>query len=107
MTDEAPKKRRGRPAKKKVEQELAPAFLQEEKKIGRPKGAENKTRPTIVLEKDPCPHCGKTSLKIVKVNPSILVCHRSQGKTYNALTRKLCKCSGCNKHTTLSVFDIV
>ena len=32
MTDEAPKKRRGRPSKKKVEQELAPAFLQEERR---------------------------------------------------------------------------
>ena len=110
MTD-APKKRRGRPAKKKVEvKEEAPAFLDEPKprkeKIGRPKGAKNIERPLITEEKEPCPHCRKTNLIVVKVEPPIEVCHRAQGKKFNTLVRKLCKCKDCGKHTKKNVYEI-
>lgn len=106
MTDQAPKKRRGRPAKKKVETELAPAFIDESKKIGRPKGAVNKSYPTINSEKEICPHCRKTALNIIKVYPPIQVCHRSQGATFNTLVRKQCRCKACNLCTVKNVYEI-
>ena len=105
MTDEAPKKRRGR--KKKVEQELAPAFLQEEKrKPGRPFGAKTEERPTVEVVKTPCVHCGKTDLKIIRTGEPIKVCHRVQGKTFNTLVRKLSKCGSCLRHNSVNVFEI-
>tara|TARA_R110002167_G_scaffold27874_3_gene94618 strand:+ start:79 stop:408 length:330 start_codon:yes stop_codon:yes gene_type:complete len=108
MTDEAPKKRRGRPSKKKVDQELAPAFLQGEKKRGpgRPFGAKTEERPTVEVVKTPCVHCGKTDLKIVRTGEPIKVCHRVQGKTFNTLVRKLSKCGNCLRHNSVNVFEI-
>ena len=112
MTDAPKKLWFKRPAKKKKEEvQEAPAFLEEPKpkkeKIGRPKGAKNIERPLITEEKEPCPHCRKTGLIVVKVEPPLPVCHRtSQGKTYNTLIRKLCKCKACGKHTKKNVYEI-
>tara|TARA_R110002153_G_scaffold269080_1_gene434444 strand:- start:112 stop:417 length:306 start_codon:yes stop_codon:yes gene_type:complete len=100
MTDEAPKKRRGRPSKKKVDQELAPAFLQEEKKQTR------EIRASVEELKTPCVHCGKTNLLVVKTDAPVQVCHRSQGKTFNALIRRLLKCKDCNRHNSINSFEI-
>jgi len=108
MTD-APKKRRGRPAKKKVEvKEEAPAFLEEPKpkKAGRPHGAKTEKRPTVEVLKTPCVHCGKTELKIVRTAPPLKVCHRVKGETFNTLVRKLSKCGSCGKHNSVNCYEI-
>jgi len=108
---ETPKKRRGRPAKKKKEEvQEAPAFLEEPKpnkqRIGRPRGSKNIERPLITEEKEPCPHCKKTNLIIVKVDPPVNVCHRVQGEVYNTLIRKLCRCKSCGNHMRKNVYEI-
>lgn len=107
MTD-APKKRRGRPAKKKVEvKEEAPAFLDEPK----PKKEIKKTvrdykRPSIEALKTSCIHCGKTDLVVIKTDDPIQVCHRVNGKTFNTLVRRLAKCKTCNKHNSINGYEI-
>jgi len=107
MTD-TPKKRRGRPARKKKDEiKEAPAFLEEEKKkAGRPYGSKTEKRPIVEILKTPCVHCRKTKLKIVTTNPPLPVCHRVQGDTFNTLIRKLAKCGGCGKHNSINCYEI-
>lgn len=108
MTD-ALKKRRGRPAKKKVEvKEEAPAFLDEpkpKKKGGRPKGAKNNDSPVSNVLSPLCKHCGKSGIKITKVMKPILSFATIDGKKYNQLTRKYAFCDKCNKCSILMVRD--
>ena len=115
MSD-APKKRRGRPAKKKTlseEIEQAPAFLEPKKEIdheqkaggqkkaGRPKGAGS---PPVSNVLEPlCKHCGKSGVKITKVMKPILSFAFIDGKKYNTLTRKYVFCKKCAKHSILMV----
>ena len=108
MTD-APKKRRGRPTKKKKEEvQEAPAFLEEPKpknKGGRPKGAKNNNAPISNILSPLCKHCGKSGIKIIKVMKPILSFAFIEGKKYNQLTRKYAYCDKCNKHSILMVRD--
>ncbi len=107
MTD-APKKRRGRPAKKKKEEvKEAPAFLDpvknegSQKKAGRPKGGSSSPVSNVL---DPlCKHCGKSGVKITKVMKPILSFAFIDGKKYNMLTRKYVFCKKCEKHSILMV----
>ncbi len=102
---EAPKKRRGRPAKKKkAETEEAPAFLEPKKEIK--KTERDYKRPSVEMLKAPCIHCGKTQLVTIKTDEPIKVCHRSQGKTYNTLVRRLAKCKNCDKHNSINGYEI-
>jgi len=101
MTD-TPKKRRGRPAKKKTEEvKEAPAFLQEEK----PK-QKREVRASSEMLKNACIHCGLTQLVTIKTDAPLQVCHRAQGKTYNTLIRRLAKCKSCGKHNSINCFEI-
>lgn len=100
---EAPKKRRGRPAKKKKEEtKEAPAFLEEPKE----KVKRDHSRPTTAQLKAPCIHCGKTSLVTKKTSEPIQVCHRVNGKTYNTLIRRLAICKNCGKHNSINNYEI-
>jgi hypothetical protein len=100
MTD-APKKRRGRPAKKKKEEvKEAPAFLEEKPKQKR------EVRPSVEMLKNPCIHCGLTKLVTIKTDEPLEVCHRAKGATYNTLVRRLAKCKNCNKHNSINCFEI-
>ena len=101
---EAPKKRRGRPAKKKKEEvQEAPAFLDEPKPKKEIKQTERDyKRPSIEALKTSCIHCGKTDLIVIKTDDPIQVCHRVNGKTFNTLVRRLAKCKSCNKHNSIN-----
>lgn len=102
---EAPKKRRGRPArKKKVEAEEAPAFLEPKKEIKQTE--RDYKRPSIEALKTSCIHCGKTDLIVIKTDDPIQVCHRVNGKTFNTLVRRLAKCKSCNKHNSINGYEI-
>jgi hypothetical protein len=118
MTD-APKKRRGRPAKKKEAPSLsealneAPAFLSPkkeddheqsvggQKKAGRPKGV--KSSPVTNVLEPLCKHCEKSGVKVKRVMKPILSFALIDGKKYNTLTRKYVFCDSCQKHSVLMV----
>jgi hypothetical protein len=96
---ETPKKRRGRPAKKKKEEaQEAPAFLEEPKK-------EYKGTPIEAI-KTPCPHCGISKLVAARSYPPLKVCHRVQGKTFNTLVKQQRKCSACNRNSIVFNYEV-
>ena len=97
---ETPKKRRGRPAKKKEEAQEAPAFLSE------PKPKKEYRGTPIEAIKTPCPHCGISKLVAARSYPPLKVCHRVQGKTFNTLVKQQRKCSACNRNSIVFNYEV-
>lgn len=70
-------------------------------KRGRPPGAKNKKGPTVVVEKTRCPKCQSTDRSEYMGTPNVQLLTTAvldrEGKPYNKVTRRRCKCLNCGQ----------